>query len=372
MKKAVIVMSGGTTSVINATLVGIVDALNKRGIEPIAGRNGLPGVYREDFISFKDMDLNQVRRTPGSSIIGTSRGGTSFWASQLEEVCQKHGIAYLFNIGGNGTIKQTKAIAARLEGVQCIAIPKTVDNDLGDQEFMQVLFTPGFPSIVNYWCNKLELLNNENFGAWDHDQVLIAQTFGRETGFIAGSVRLADPDRKLPLLILLPEDRKNLGQVRDKIKDMVARRGRCIIIVSEGYVQFETRKDDSGQSMYGSSGTTSKQILIDLCMEVGIRARGVEYAIDQRQDYRYTTEFDLEVAEAVGRAAGKRAGDVWYNFFSAYTPQGVEIIPLASIPDDYSRVMKEEWIGDFDVTDAYLEYLRGFVTFESDSNFIKI
>ena len=373
MDRALIIMSGGTTTVINATLVGLVEGLNKKGVDSIlAGRNGLPGVYDESFINVNRLDLDKVYYTPGSSIIGTSRGSMSFDGARIAEVCDAHNIKTLFNIGGNGTIQQTKAIGEYLDGVQCIALPKTVDNDLGDQEFEQMLFTPGFPSVVNYWCHKLELLNNENIGAYGHDTVLIAQTFGRETGFIAGGVRLADPGRTLPLLILLPEDRKDPQEVLDKIKDVINKKGRCIVIMSEGYMQFETRKDGTGQSMYGSSGTTSMQMLIDLCMESGIGARGVNYTVDQRQDYRYTTTLDLNVAEAVGRGAGQGAGN-GFDFFSTYTRYNqIKNIPLAEIPGDYSRVMKKEWIGDFDVTDAYLKYLKGFMSFRSNSNFIKI
>jgi len=377
MEKALIITSGGTTPVVNATIVGLMEELNKRGIEPIIGRHGLPSVYKEDFmyysLDFKDINPDQMYYTPGSSIVGTSRGSITLKTAKLVEICSKYEIKYFFNIGGNGTIKQTKAIGDVLDGIQCVALPQTVDNDLGDQEFKQVLFTPGFPSVVNYWCNKLELLNNENVGAAGHDPVLIAQTFGRETGFIAGSVRLADPDRKLPLLILLPEDRKDLKEVIARIKRMVEKRGRCIVIVCEGYMKFKTRSDDTNQPMYGSSETTSVQELINLCMNAKIRARGVNYTVDQRQDYRYTTKFDLEVAEQIGRKAGKYAWDAWNDLFSTYTFRNkVEIIPLSEIPSDYSRVMREEWIGDFDVTDEYLKYLRKFVSFRANSNFIRI
>ena len=372
MDRALIIMSGGTTTVINATLVGLVEALNKMGIQPIAGRNGLSGVYKEDFIDFKDINLNQTYYTPGSSIIGTSRGSVLFDAIHIAEVCHDHNIRTFFNIGGNGTMKQTKAIAEVLNDIQCIALSKTVDNDLGDKEFEQVLFTPGFPSIVNYWCHKLELLNNENIGAYGHDTVLIAQTFGRETGFIAGSIRLADPDRKLPLLILLPEDRKETYEVIAKIKEVIGVHGRCIVIISEGYMQFKTRNDASGQAIYGSSETTSVQELVSLCGKAKINARGVNYTVDQRQDYRYTTEFDLRVAEEIGRVAGHCAGTS-PNFFTTYTNQNqVKNIPLSQIPSEYSRVMRKEWIGDFDVTDEYLKYLKKFVSFRANSNFVRI
>ena len=61
------------------------------------------------------------------------------------------------------------------------------------------------------------MMNLENLGAYTHDRVLVTQTFGRETGFLAGAARFADPGDKLPLLIMLPEDQKSEPDILNAI-----------------------------------------------------------------------------------------------------------------------------------------------------------
>ena len=63
--------------------------------------------------------------------------------------------------------------------------PKTVDNDLGDEQMEDVFY--GIPSCVNWWNKHLDLINIENLGAYTHDKVIVAQTFGRDTGFICAA-----------------------------------------------------------------------------------------------------------------------------------------------------------------------------------------
>lgn len=373
MENVLITMSGGTTTVINATLVGIVEKLNEINFkgEIIAGKNGLVGFMNDEILTLNKINLDRIYHMPGSSIIGTSRTKKiSEILKEIDEQLKSYNIKYFFNIGGNGTIEQTKRISEYCKDVNCISLPKTVDNDFGDQEFKDMWFTPGFPSIVNYWCNKLELLNNENLGAYTHDQVLIAQTFGRETGFITGSVRLADKNRKLPLLLLLPEDKKNIMEVVNKINENIVNFERCIVIITEGYFDFDVVFDNVGQVIYGSSKTTSVQELINACINSRIQARGINYTIDQRQNYIFRTNYDLSVAYKIGCFAVENMFNSM-NYLVGYTKQGPKIIPLENIKN-YSRKMKPEWIdhGNFDVADKYIEYLSEFITYKKNSNYI--
>ena len=77
-RNILVTMSGGTTTVINATLAGIIDkARNTTGINKIlAGVPGINGVLQRDFIDLSSLGSRDTRRlseTPGSSIIGTTR-----------------------------------------------------------------------------------------------------------------------------------------------------------------------------------------------------------------------------------------------------------------------------------------------------------
>ncbi len=370
MRNLLITMSGGTTSVINATLAGIVTAAKESSIvdRVYAGFPGLLGAMSGEFIDLTDCSpetLQVIKDSPGSASIGTTR--TKIYSDEelreIEDIFLSHGIKYFINIGGNGTIQQTKSIASFCKNISVCAAPKTVDNDLGDEEFEKMWYTPGFPSCVNYWFHKTHMLNNENAGSFSHDKVLIAQTFGRETGFIVGAMRLADPERKTPLLLLLPEDQKSSTEVVEKIRKTVSVHGRAVIGISEGYEvgEYGFVKDLSGQRMYGSSKSTAAQELVNLCVESGIQARSYVPTIDQRQNFEHTLESDISSAFNIGTEIIRNFEKGLTHFFQTKTRNGTETIPLKNI-NNFTRYMKKEWIdyGNYDVTDEYVSYLKEF------------
>jgi 6-phosphofructokinase len=370
MRNLLITMSGGTTSVINATLAGIItSAQESPHIDKIyAGFPGILGFLAGNVLDLTNTTTKQrdiITYSPGSASIGTTR--TKIFTTEELEVLRdgfrEYGIGYFVNIGGNGTIKQTKSIAAHIKEVRVAAAPKTVDNDLGDQECNLMWYTPGFPSCVNYWYHKIIMLNNENYGAHSHDKILIAQAFGRETGFITGAMRLADPNRKLPLVLLLPEDQQSPDKVLQRIEDTVSRHGRALVGTSEGYhvSQYKFERDLTGQPMYGSSKSTAAQQLVNLCMDNGLQARSYTPTVDQRQNFEHTLASDIRTAYWAGKEIISNFNNGESHFFQSYSKTGHQIIYLDKITD-FSRTLRDDWIdrGNFDVTDEYISYLSGF------------
>ncbi len=140
-------MSGGTTSVINATLAGIITAAQKAGCvgRILAGYHGIKGVLTESLIDLTGLtenDLELLYYTPASGFIGTTRVKPleEDELTRLADVFVAHDVRYFINIGGNGTIKQSVGISNRLGAeVSIAAVPKTVDNDLGAAEFKKVI-----------------------------------------------------------------------------------------------------------------------------------------------------------------------------------------------------------------------------------------
>lgn len=372
-------MSGGTTSVINATLAGIITAAQKAGCidRILAGYHGIKGVLAESLIDLTGLtenDLELLYYTPASGFIGTTRvkplGEDEL--TRLADVFAAHDVGYFVNIGGNGTIKQSVSISKRLEAeVSIAAVPKTVDNDLGDAEFEKVLYTPGFPSCAQYWRHKVWIMNQENLGAFSHDQVLITQTFGRKTGFLAGCARLGDIERRIPLIILLPEDQRPLYEVLEYIKNTVIERSRAIVVLAEGYEvgDLGERYDLSGQVMYGTSRTTGVQLLVNHCADNGIQARGFVPGFDQRSDISFVSALDLQRAHGLGKETVERLAAEENNFLASIAarpgrPGDVEFVSVGfDQADDYSRVLRPEWIsyGNFDVTDEYVGYVEPLI-----------
>jgi len=374
-----VTMSGGTTNVINATLAGIIKSAQKadRIARILAGYPGIKGALEESLIDLTDLtetDLELLYYTAASGFTGTTRvklmSGEELM--RLAEVFAAHNIGYFINIGGSGTIKQSLQMSRELPfEVNMAAVAKTVDNDLGDAEFEKVLYTPGFPSCAHYWRYKVRMMNQENLGAFSHDKVLIAQTFGRKTGFLAGCARLGDITQEIPLIILLPEDQRQLNEVLEHIKNVVRERDRAIVVLSEGYDvgDIGERYDLSGQVMYGTSQTTGVQLLVNHCADIGIQARGFIPGFDQRSDIRFVSALDLRRAYRVGREAVERLDAGERDFLasisrSSTSSNQVEFtsITFAEI-GDYCRVLPGRWIsyGNFDVTDGYIEYVEPLI-----------
>lgn len=372
MSNLLVTMSGGTTSVINATLAGIIsEAQKSTSINKIyAGVPGIIGLLNGNILDLTNLSrskLDILKHSPGSASIGTTRAKIfdKIELDSIKECFEKYNIKYFVNIGGNGTIKQSKSIADHITDIKIAAAPKTVDNDLGDQEFEQLWFTPGFPSCVNYWYHKIKMLNNENNGAYDHDRIIATQTFGRETGFIVGSLRLSDRFRELPLVLLLPEDQQTTDTLLGHVEDKLAKFGRVVVAMAEGYKikDYDQNHDLSGQIMYGSSASTAVQEFVNLCNLNNLQARGYNPTIDQRQNFEYTVKNDIEVSYDVGCEVIKNFMKDRSHFFQSYSKDCFNTVPLSEITD-YSRTMKSEWIdfGNFDVTDKYVDYLQEIVT----------
>lgn len=379
MNNFLITMSGGTTQVINATLVGAIQTVRKRFPQSkiYAGYPGITGLLSDDLIDLTNLscdDLSRVYRTPASGLIGTTRVKPIGEAEieRMAEVFRARKIKYYLNIGGSGTIKQTMRIGELMgdELIVC-ALPKTVDNDFGDRNFSDVLFTPGFPSCANYWRHKTHIFNLENLGAFSHDKVLIGQTFGRKTGFLAACARLADRQREFPLVLLLPEDQRPLEDVLGHIEHNLNLRNRCMVIMSEGYDigECEERLDPSGQVMYSSSENTAAQMLVNASMKAGMSARAFVSGFDQRSDMKYVSTIDLESAFGVAEYAVKAIQAGEDKFFAsvcrlegALNRIGFKTIPFDEI-GDYGRTLPKDWIdwGNFDVTDQFVQYAEPLI-----------
>src|SRR3954465_9343669 len=132
--------SGGPTSVINASVAGIIaEALNHENIEEIYGAlNGVRGILHEELIDLASESQQQIRalkHTPGAAL-GTCRYKLKKQADfdRVLEVLKAHNIRYFFYLGGNDSPDTAAKIwkVGREQGYEprVIGVPKTIDNDL--------------------------------------------------------------------------------------------------------------------------------------------------------------------------------------------------------------------------------------------------
>ena len=207
------------------------------------------------------------------------------------------------------------------------------------------------------------------------------QAMGRKIGYIPAAARLADPDREMPLLILLRESGLSMQDLADTVNDTLKTRGRALVVISEGFDvgDIAARKDSFGHTMFGASGTTVEQIVVNYFNEVGLAAhgsaRGNVPGTDQRHNMIYASTVDMEEAYKVGQKAALIAAEDGSGYMatllragnSVRTPGAIYSVVYDKVPLDRvansERSFPAEWIapGGADVTDEFVRYARPLI-----------
>jgi len=244
-RNAFYAQSGGVTSVINASASAVIlEARKSKKIGKVyAAKNGILGALREELIdtskeSKKFIESLQFR--PGG-VFGSCRYKLKDINENLQEyerlieVFEAHNIGYFFYNGGNDsadTALKISQISDKLNyPLQCIAIPKTVDNDLAVTDCC-----PGFGSVAKYVVTStIEAALDVESMCETSTKVFILEVMGRHAGWIAGSACIAQESHpNAPHIILLPEVNFNQMRFLAKVKRTVKKNGFCVIVASEG------------------------------------------------------------------------------------------------------------------------------------------
>jgi 6-phosphofructokinase 1 len=388
-KNVLIAQSGGPSPVINSTLRGIMDGC--RAWPGVFGRiyggwHGIEGVLKEELLDLgaqKEEEIRLLSVTPAAGSIGTCRYKLKKSLPEdfdrVIEVLRAHDIGYLFYIGGNDSMDTAHkaSLIASEKGLDLIAVggPKTIDNDVGDSKFKLIDHTPGYASTARYFALNIQNINEENAGSSPADPVIVVQAMGRKIGFIPAAARLADPDREMPLQIYLTESKLTLEQMGENVLDCLARRGRCIVVVSEGFDvgDIGAMKDSFGHTEFGASRSSVAQevtnYLNTLKFPVPGKARYNIPGTDQRHAMIYASTVDLEEAYNVGVKCSEIArvdgngwmGTILRNPGPVYSVR-YDKAPLDKVANS-ERFFPEAWIAPsrIDVTDDFVRYAQPLI-----------
>jgi len=321
-KNAIYAQSGGVTSVINATAGGVIEAArkSKRINKLFAGKNGIRGLLREDIIdtSIEDMiEIKKLQHTPGG-IFGSCRHKLKDPSSnkreyeRLIEVFRAHDIGYFFYNGGGDSQDTTNKISQfTIDAgfpVNCIGIPKTVDNDLPYTDNC-----PGFGSVAKYVATSVrEASLDVQSMSESSTKVFIMEVMGRHAGWIAASSGLAhDKNNSAPHIILLPEVPFYKAKFLKRVKDTIKKHGFCVIVVSEGarfkngeFIADAGTVDSFGHKQLGGVAPTIAEMIKD---NLGLKYHWAVSDYLQRAARHISSKTDLDQAYAVGKAAVKFA-----------------------------------------------------------------
>lgn len=383
-KNALVAQSGGPSPVINASLQGVIEACfdYPDHIDKVyAGWHGIEGVLLEELIDMGKQpreEIQLLRKTPASGAVGTCRYKLNEEQKEdfnrIIDVIKEHNIGYFFYIGGNDSMDTADKVSklARERGLDLIVagVPKTIDNDLGDDKFTIIDHTPGYGSAARYWVHTIQNVNEENRGMCGSEPVSVLQAMGRKAGYITAAARLADPQREIPLQLYMAESGHNLETLAENVNNELQRSGRCIVVVNEGFDvgSLGEARDAFGHIEYGASKTTASQVVVNYLNEHGIKARGQVTGqlpgVLQRSTSIHASPVDQEEAYQVGRKAVQIAmedGSGWMATMLRAPGKEYKVVydkVKLDVVANSERFLPKEWIakGGIDVTDDFIDY----------------
>jgi len=380
---AIIGQSGGPTTVINASLCGVVEQwLHRHAAGRVLGMcYGIEGFLRNELIDLGRQDLGtleQLRLAP-SSALGSSRHklrDADF--PPILDMLRKHDIRYFFMIGGNDTMDTIHRVEAfcRRQGYALVGVgvPKTVDNDLFGTDH-----TPGFGSAARYVALSVKQAGMLARDMKRVDQYVIFQTVGRSAGWLPAASALARADDDdAPHLILCPERPFDRERFLADVRACYDRHGWCSIVCGEGIchadgtpVSASTTSDKFKNVEFGAMGGTSAAMMLHRMIADEFPWRG-EFQVCESLAMcaaDRASPLDLEEAFACGRQAvelaEQGASGVMVSIVRESTQPYRWSLGTASLAEVAvrARPMPPEFISPAgnDVTPACIDYLRPLV-----------
>lgn len=313
--------SGGVTAVINATASAVIQAARARGVRVLAARNGILGALREALIDTTALTTAEVRglaHTPGGAF-----GSCRLKLKSLEEdrakyerlleVFAAHDVRWFLYNGGNDsadTALKVSTLAAEFGyPLTCVAVPKTIDNDLAVTDCC-----PGFGSAAKYTAVSVrECALDVAAMAETSTRVFVYEAMGRHAGWLAAAAGLAGTGRDdAPQLILFPERPFDEADFLARVDATVKRVGWCVVVASEGIRRADGQfVADAGGGTDSFGHTQLGGVASHLAGRVkDALGHKVHWALPdylQRSARHIASATDLQHALVVGRAAVESA-----------------------------------------------------------------
>lgn len=318
-KNAFYAQSGGVTAVINSTACGLIETARQHPEtfgKVFAGKNGIIGALNEELIdtSLESVeDIAMLKHTPAGAF-----GSCRHKLKPLEEceseyariidVFKAHDIGYFFYNGGGDSQDTANKFSLYSEKVgypiQCIGIPKTIDNDLPLTDNC-----PGFGSVAKYVNVSIMEAGLDTASMCESStKIFILEVMGRHAGWIAASSGLAQKEPcDPPHIILFPEVAFDEQAFLKKVQYSVENFGYCAIVASEGS-RYESGRNISGSASVDAFGHKQlggvAPILADLIKkELGYKYHWALADYLQRSARHISSKTDVEHAYALGKAA---------------------------------------------------------------------
>jgi 6-phosphofructokinase len=310
----VVLQSGGCTSVMNASLAGVLAAA---AATPAVGRvygshRGVLGLLKGELFDLTEQapPLAALRRTP-AALLGSARHRLSDdEVEQVLETMRRREVRYFHVIGGNDSADTSHRLALAAERanyeLNVVTIPKTVDNDLPETDHV-----PGYGSAARFVAQVTMDAGRDTESIQAVDPVKLLEIGGRDAGWLVAAAGLAGrDDEDAPHLLYTPEQAFSLSGFLDDVQRCFDRLGRCVVAVAEAVRDAEGRyllanDSDLYTDSFGHQqlGGVASRLCAEIADNLRLKAKYDKPGTIQRMLSASYSEVDLAEAEAAGSEA---------------------------------------------------------------------
>jgi len=233
VKRIGVLTGGGDCPGLNAVIRAVTKAaIYQHGLEVYGIEDGFLGLVRNRIRPLDSDDVSNIL-TQGGTILGTSNkcdpaaydangdGNPQNVVDRCIEHINASHLDALVCIGGDGTMSGAASFVEA--GVNCIGVPKTIDNDIFGTDV-----TFGFTTAVDIATEALDRIHTT---AASHHRAMVVEVMGRNAGWIALHAGMASGSD----VILLPEIPYDIDKVCRFVEDRSTKGKKfTILCVSEG------------------------------------------------------------------------------------------------------------------------------------------
>ena len=337
VKKVAILTNGGDAPGLNAVIRAIVKTARTYGVECYGFIEGYKGLLENNYVKLDLQGNASGLLTKGGTIIGTSNATNVFnykvvnedgtvEYKDLSDICVNNiknaGFDCIFTLGGDGTQKSSRDFS--LKGVNCIGVPKTIDNDVAHTDM-----TFGYNTAVSIATEALDRLHTT---AEAHHRIMVLEVMGRYAGWLALESAIAGGAD----VALIPEIPYDINKVVEKVNERRARgKEFTIIVTSEGAMPKDgtltvkkTLDDGKGLDNIRLGGVGEK-IANELEELTGMAARNTTLGYVQRGGV--PSAFDRVLSTKYGVKAMELAMEGIFNVLVTYKQGTMSYVSLEDV-----------------------------------------
>lgn len=229
MKKIGVLTSGGDAPGMNAAIRAVVRSGLSQGAEIYGIFDGFQGLVENNIRKLERSDVSDMI-IKGGTLLGSAR----LDEFKLVEVRQKAvdnlnalGIEGLVVIGGDGTYRGARELSAM--GINCIAVPATIDNDIASTSY-----TIGFDTALNTIIENVDKLRDTSAS---HHRCSVVEVMGNRGGDLALYAGLTVGAE----IVITKETGFDESEVLQRLREIDARKQKrhSIVLISEKITDVE-------------------------------------------------------------------------------------------------------------------------------------